>query len=302
VQIFSRLSLLILMTLLSANPVAASEPELQFIDRLPDQPGWLLLDTRPDDQCRSRSIRGARCLSADDLVGPNRRLPSLRDIVWIFGTLGLQGDETMIVAGNAGPDRDFVAGLLFLAGQQRVQILRPPLGQLLASGDWPISAGHGRAMSREKIYTAAPRDNQIMLRKQLSRLISENRPLRLLDTRSEAEYWGHTIRGLRGGHIPGAELWTNDALEILVKQQSRAQVETVVYAHDPVTSVVEFARLQAHTPIPIGVLINGWRAWSTDTSLPVDSESFPDTSQQIAGVIPSLLNEKNQVISQWRYE
>lgn len=262
------------LSLLAVMPLQAVAGGLRFIDRLPEGDHWRLLDTRPVEQCEKRSIQDARCLTADDLLGHSGRLPSLRDIVWLLGTLGLQGSETVVVAGRPGETRDFIAGVLYLAGQRSVLVLQPPLSRLIASGDYSLAAGQRRSMSRERHYVAMPRDAQIVLRRELQQRLNRNQPLRLLDTRSQAEYWGERIRGWRGGHIPGAEsvaLETGRSIRL-----TEAGADTVVYAHAPRDSIAAFVRIQAYWPQPVQVLIEGWRAWSADSSLPVDSESYED--------------------------
>lgn len=253
----------------------ATASGLRFIDRLPEGDHWRLLDTRPVEQCEKRSIRDARCLAADDLLGHSGRLPSPRDIAWLLGTLGLQGSETVVVAGRPGEARDFIAGVLYLAGQRSVLVLQPPLSRVIVSGDYPLATGQRRSMSREQHYVAQPRDGQILLRRELQQRLNGNQPLRLLDARSQAEYWGEQIRGWRGGHIPGAEpvaLETGAPIRL-----TEAGADTLVYGHAPRDSIAAFVRLQAHWPQPVRVLIEGWRAWAADASLPVDSESYKDT-------------------------
>lgn len=260
--------------LLAVMALPATASGLRFIDSLPEDGHWRMLDTRPLEQCEKRSIQGARCLAAEELLGHSSRLPSLRDIVWLLGTLGLEGRETVVVAGRPGEARDFIAGVLYLAGQRSVLVLQPPLSRLIASGDYAFAAGQRRSMSRERHYVAMPRGAQIVLRRELQQRLNGNQHLRLLDARSQEEYWGEQIRGWRGGHIPGAEpvaLETGSPVRL-----TEVGVDTVVYGHAPRDSIAAFVRLQAHWPQPVQVLIEGWRAWSADGSLPVDSESYED--------------------------
>lgn len=271
--------LFVLLAVVLSWQAGAVERELRFIDQLPSGSDWQLLDTRQADQCQARSLKGARCLSADDFLGPNRRFPSLRDISWLLGTLGLSGDETLVIAGTPGMKRDFVAGVLYLAGQRNVWVLTPPLGRLIASGKGDRSGGQGRSMSRLTIYTAHPRDEQIVLRQALWQMIKTDMPLRLIDARTEAEYWGQRIRSVRGGHIPGAEHWLpGQALSGVKTKQS---VETIFYAHDPLESIALFVRMQARVKNPVRVFIDGWRAWAVAGSLPADAESFINLSETI---------------------
>ncbi|TVT47905.1 MAG: hypothetical protein FHK82_17940 [Sedimenticola thiotaurini] len=250
----------------------ATASSVQFIERIPDGNELRVLDTRPVAECEQQSIKGARCFSVGDLLGHSGRLPSQRDITWMLGTLGLSGSETVVVVGSPGDTRDFIAGVLYLAGQGKVLILRPSVNQMITTNSVPLASGQRRSMSRELHYTAHPRDAQIVLLRELQQRLSGNQSLRLLDVRSHEEYWGELIKGWRGGHIPGAEHWSQKNTQPL--RLTRMDVDTVVYGRGPLDSIASFVRLQAQWTQPAQVFIEGWRAWSADSQLPVDAESF----------------------------
>jgi len=264
---------LLVVGLLYSLSAAASERDLGYLGELPTDPAWKVIDTRPLEQCERRSLPGARCLSADQLLGNHGRLPSLRDITWLLGTLGLSGNEPVVVAGGDAIARDFIAGVLYLAGQRQVAILRVPLARLVAEAT--PATGQRRSMSREVQFVARPRGQRILLRSELwQQLRQPEVSPRLLDARSDAEYWGDRIRGFRGGHIPGAEHWPmRDATAL---QETAANRATVVYGHAALDSLVAFVRLQAGMQRPVQVLIEGWRGWAADSTLPVDAESYND--------------------------
>ncbi len=247
-------------------------PGLSYSDQLPVPQHALLIDTRATDVCHKNTLAHALCLSAESLMTPAQRIPSLRAIAWLLGTYGLQGDEAVIVIGTEASQRDFVAGLLYLSGQENVLILSVPVGQLLARASTVKSAGKVRGQSRSAIYSAAPRDQQILLRDELWGLIQNpQQPLLLLDARTDAEYWGHHIRAARGGHIPGASLWGQSSdLDMALIERA----VTVIYAHDPVDTIAAFTRLQAGRQDAVRVYIEGWRSWAAQGVLPADAESF----------------------------
>jgi hypothetical protein len=85
--------------------------------------GALVIDARPLEQCLKKSVRGARCLPIDDFFGPHKRLASFINIYWLLGTAGLSGQEHVLVVGNKAQERDFIGGILLIAGQKRVSIL-----------------------------------------------------------------------------------------------------------------------------------------------------------------------------------
>lgn len=271
--------LLLVGGLLTHLPPAAAEPGLGYIEQLPAGIGWRVIDSRPLAQCERRSLAGARCLSAGQLLAGHGRLPSLRDITWLLGTLGLTGKEPVVVAGGDAMERDFIAGMLYLAGQRRVAILRTPLARLLAAEGATTTPGQRRSMSREVQFTARPRAERIVLRRELWQRLRQAESPRLLDARAEAEYWGERIRGFRGGHIPGAEHWPmQDATALRDTAPGRM---SVIYGHSALDSVAAFVRLQSVTNRPVQLLIGGWREWAADGTLPVDAESYNDKTAPV---------------------
>lgn len=116
--------------------------------------GETVIDSRPLADCKRASLAGARCLPAEEFLDPRRRLPSERDILWLLGTAGLDGSETALVIGEDASARDFVAGLLYLAGQKSVRILSGPMPRL----DGRAAGGQERGMVRSAVWTALMRD------------------------------------------------------------------------------------------------------------------------------------------------
>lgn len=270
---------LLLMTGILPGLSAAAESDLGYTGQLPQGPDWRVIDARPSEQCERRSLPGARCLSAGQLLASHGRLPSLRDITWLLGTLGLTGNESVVVAGGDDVERDFIAGVLYLAGQRQVAILRTPLLRLINAGDVTPVPGQRRSMSREVQFVARPRSQRIVLRNELWQRLRQAESPRLLDARSDAEYWGERVRGFRGGHIPGAEHWPmRDAGALRGTGEKR---DTVVYGHSALDSVAAFVRLQSGMRGPVQLLIGGWREWAADSALPVDAENYNDKTAPI---------------------
>lgn len=116
-----------------------------------------IIDTRPLAECKQATLPGARCLPVAELLAPQGQLPSERNLLWLFGTLGLTGEENVLVAGDSASGRDFIAGLLYLAGQRRVTVLKPPLSPQLAQRN-DAAPGEVRGMVRSTVFTAPMRD------------------------------------------------------------------------------------------------------------------------------------------------
>lgn len=239
--------------------------------------GSVVVDTRPVEACKLRSLSGAICLPAADFLGPHRRLPGERDLLWLLGTAGLKGDETVLVVGQDATARDFVAGLLYISGQRRLRVLTEPMGRLLESG---IGTGLGRERSfaREKVFEATMRDGLVVLRDELRTM---NPPM-LLDGRAEAEYWGEVARSTRSGHLPGAVSLSGLTLRAALATPAARPVlpegEPVAYGHDAYEGLAYLTLLTAGYSVPARLYLAGWAEWAADGSLPVDAAAYPEQS------------------------
>lgn len=157
----------------------------------------VLLDVRPLAVCRERSLQGARCLPADDLLRPDGRLADFGGILWALGTAGLEGGETVAVFGAQSVRRDFVAGVLLVAGQRRVIAVSAPASELM-QGKWrPIGPGRARGMLRDPIWQAPMRDHLLVLPRELARAVADE---------GTASVWDAREPGSAQGGIPGARL------------------------------------------------------------------------------------------------
>lgn len=151
----------LLWLILGLAPPATAELAVRSVSP-PPAAGTVLLDVRPLAACQARSLAGARCLPAGDFLDAQGRLAPWREVVWLLSTAGLTGRETVWVLGDDATDRRFVAGLLELAGQQRVEILEQPLAALWVRG-WPAAAGRGRDFARQVAYVVPMREGDIVL-------------------------------------------------------------------------------------------------------------------------------------------
>lgn len=242
--------------------------------------GAVTVDTRALEACAAKSIAGARCLPAAAFLGPHRRLADFREILWLLGAAGLDGGEHVLVAGDAPGARDFVAGVLYLAGHKRVSILSRSLSQGAGLAADALGPGRERAMTREKVFQAPLRDHLIVLRGELAGLIGDGAP-GLLDGRSEKEYWGATVRGPRGGHVPGAQHLPAVALRAGLAAGNALVPRLpgpISYGHDAVEGIAYFTLLTAGAGVATRVYIGGWAEWAAHTALPADSVTYPDRS------------------------
>jgi thiosulfate/3-mercaptopyruvate sulfurtransferase len=264
------------LALMFVAATAGAAEDFAYVRSLEVEPGTVVVDTRPLAACREKSLAGARCLPAEDFLGPHKRLPSARDILWLLGTAGLSGDEQVLVVGQDAVARDFVAGLLHVAGQRSVRVLAEPVARVLEKG---AAAGPGRerGMIRETVFAAPMRDGLLVLRDELRTLRPQ--PM-LLDGRTDGEYWGETVRGARGGHLPGAVSLPALSLRSAA-QPVLPESGAVAYAHDPFEGFAYFTLLRAGHGVAARLYAEGWAEWGDDARLPVDAVSHPERAQPV---------------------
>lgn len=254
---------------------------IDYIDAVPSS-GHVVVDVRLEVQCVPATLAGARCLPMVDIVGPHGRLPNISGLLWLFGTLGLDGREHVVVAGHKNRDREVVAGLLYLAGQQRVSVLKPAVIEAVTAGA-ATTPGQLRNRTRTAVYQSPMRADRIVLRSELAALIASADPPLLIDGRTDAEYWGETIRARRGGHVPGAQSSPLGTWRIADGAPPPLHVAAgsrpVVYGHDSIESLVLFARMTAVGFDP-RLLMDGWVGWAADGALPADSVTYPERTPE----------------------
>ncbi len=238
----------------------AAPPALVARSRLP----WplpahgVVVDTRRRGACARQSVAGGLCLNPRMLMTARGRLASWRNVRWLLGALKLSGDETAIVTGDRARREDFVAGMLYIAGQKRVEVVTDPLTAWLARHPGARGAGTTRGVFREAIYTAWPRTRLVVLRQELAaRPRAGGGGYLLVDGRSRERY-------RKPGHIPGAR-----SLPMADVGRDRAAVHgliatrrpVVAYGAGPYGSMAYFARLRM-LAVPAHVFTGGWRDWA----------------------------------------
>ncbi len=235
-----------------------------------------IIDTRSAVLCEKASLQGARCLSARDFFGPHKRLANFSGILWLLGTAGLTGSEHVLIVGNKSVDKEAMAGLLFIAGQRKISILRQAIGSLKNTN---LAPGVTRSKSREEIYQSTMRSDRIVLRDDLIKIVHAADAPQILDGRSEGEYWGQLTRSQRGGHIPGAQHMPVGSVETGIAKQISSSLNSdelpVSYAQNAHEGLVYLARLEA-SGTASRTYLEGWAGWASDGALPADSVTYPD--------------------------
>ncbi len=255
------------------SALAFSDPVISYLSKSKGDFDTIV-DVRPLELCKAGTLDGVRCIPVEDLMAPSRRLANISGLLWLLGSAGLSGDEHVLVVGDENNRRDFVAGVLYIAGQRRISVLN---ARVTGSEVYQIKPGIPRNKIREQVYRTPMRSDRVVLRGELKGMINHERAPILLDGRSESEYWGVRVRGVRGGHLPGAQHLTSVSLQpgrLSPMDFSPQSGDPIVYGHDTFDGLTYLARLVA-SGIEVRLYLEGWVGWAADGSLPMDSASYP---------------------------
>lgn len=240
-----------------------------------------IIDTRSAVLCEKASLPGARCLPARNFFGPHKRLANFSGVLWLLGTVGLTGSEHVLIVGNKSVDKEAMAGLLFIAGQQKISILKQAIGSLK---DTNLTPGVTRSKSREEIYQSTMRSGRIVLRDDLIKIVRAANASLVFDGRKENEYWGQTTRAQRGGHVPGAQHMPVETAETGITKPIFSSLNSdelpVSYAHNTYEGLTYLARLEA-SGISTRLYLEGWTGWASDGALPADNVTYPDRTSRL---------------------
>jgi hypothetical protein len=237
-------------------------PVLRYVSLQQASADAVVVETRALSLCRQRTLANAHCLPATDLLGPNGELPSFADIFWALGTAGLTGKETILVVGNQDTDRDFIAGLLYLCGQARVEILDTPVAKVLRDGILPVGEGQPRAILRQQIYRASMRDASMVLPGELPAAQDNDGRLMSID----ADH-------------PQA---LKSAVAELQQDKQNTHAQYVVYAGRPKLAIAMFTRLLADTVAqnaPLRVVPIALHEWVGTSASPAPQDDMTASVQ-----------------------
>lgn len=141
----------------SAAPAVAFADAISFVDKPAHESATRVIDVRSQVSCEKASLPGARCLPAAALFHKDGRPVDFHTLRWLLGTIGLGGNESVLVVGANAGTAAAVGALLYLAGQRTVTVLDEPL-----TVPAKAEAGSARGMTREAVFTAPMRDRLLV--------------------------------------------------------------------------------------------------------------------------------------------
>lgn len=146
----------VLLLAVAQPAVTAGDGALSFVNSAPADTATRVVDVRDQSVCEKASLAGARCLPAADLFDGNGAPVDFHILRWLLGTIGLTGQERVLVAGDNADKTAAVGALLLLAGQHDVAVLDRPVA--IPAG---ARGGTSRSITREAVFIAPMRDRLV---------------------------------------------------------------------------------------------------------------------------------------------
>jgi thiosulfate/3-mercaptopyruvate sulfurtransferase len=294
VVMFRNCVLLVLVSLFLGNPNAQSQEskselktsllvDVDQLKTLMDHSTTVLLDVRPKMDFDEGHLPKAVWVNLKSWREKSSTVPGLQDKkFWSdeISNLGIDTKSTVIIYGEPLPEAARVWWLLKYCGCQDVRLLDGGTQAWLDSGE---------KLSKESRHIQ-PANFEVQF--QLKRLATDGdvqelclvqKTCQLVDNRAPAEFDGTTVRGKRGGHIPGANNleWSQfigkdgkflPAEELLSKiEGANIDLDGTIVSHcqgGGRSSVGAFV-FEMLSGKPVRNYYLGWSEWSEKTELPV---------------------------------
>ena len=258
---------------MALSPAIAREPEIGYILQ-PFGQDVFVLDIRDTKQCKCKSLKGARCIPANDFLDTNQNLVGISGLLWLLGTIGLSGVEHVVVVGNDLKRQEFVAGVLFIAGQKRISILEKPIEKIEVKF---LAGGEERSTTREKVFISPMRDGSLILPEELDGLIQTQAPYSLLEVTQSNSVADKYARPL----INTAQNWSGDIADL---PPVDINAPIIVYGRDTSESLAALARLVARNKTAMA-LLGGAKGWNNRHVSSATGQPLPGIFAMVAIVV-----------------
>lgn len=248
-----------------------------------DDPGVILVDTRPGKDFHAGHLRGARHFDPFPFHHTDTSERGIAEfgaqLQWIFSALGIAGRETVVFYENE-------SGMRAARGQWALEYAGHPHARML-DGGLKSAAAEPLATNIEKF---APGDFQLKPRAEIlatyAHLLERlGRPeVQIFDVRSDQEYFGERVRAKHGGAIPGSfhQDWTAAlSADGTVKSPAELRAQFEALGLDPEAEIVPYCQggyRAAHAYLALKVAgypnvrnyLGSWAEWGNRDDVPIE--------------------------------
>ena len=271
-----------------ANPhLLWSVDELK--SRLHD-PMLVLMDMRPPEAYSNSHIPGALSFDIFGLSLIDTRPEALNAFLWVIEHLirakGVNADSTVVVYDDiAGMRSARLFWFLEFFGHDDAHMLNGGFNAWLAEG---LPATHEASIPKAGNFKVKPRRERLATVDDLSANLNKSSAV-IVDTRSDGEYTGQTVRAARGGAIPGAVHleWTrnlndkgffksaDDLMKLYAEHNIGPDKEVIPHCQGGYRSAHTYLALRLIGYPKIRNYLGSWGEWGNRMDLPIDHPRNP---------------------------
>ena len=253
-------------------------------------PRLVVLDLRPPEAFANAHIPGARSLDIFGISLIDTRPQPLHAFLWIIEHLiqakGMNNDSTVLVYDDiAGMRSARLFWFLEYFGHEDVHMLNGGFTAWEAAGFPSI---HRASIAQPGNFKMRPRRDLLATVEDVQDRLNKPGTV-IIDTRSDGEYTGQTVRAARGGAIPGAVHleWTNNldekgffkSADELTRMYAGKGIgrekEVIPHCHGGYRSAHTYLALRLIGYPTVRNYLGSWGEWGNRTDLPIEHPDKP---------------------------
>ena len=261
----------------------------QLQEQLRD-PGLVLFDLRPPEEFANGHIPGARSFDIFGISLTDTRPQPLQSFLWIIEHLiqakGVNSDSTVVIYDEiAGARAARLFWFLEYFGHSDVHVLNGGFKAWESAG---LPAIHRAVTPKAGNFKMRPRRELLATVEDVQQKLMTGEAI-IVDTRSDGEYTGQTVRAARGGAIPGAVHleWTHnldengcfksadDLRRMYLDRGIGPDKEIIPHCHGGYRSAHTYLALRLIGYPNVRNYLGSWGEWGNRLDLPVEHPTEP---------------------------